>query len=73
MEEVKITFTLNDEEGTIKGEIEGKTKVPFWNHDLKMRTAINLLNTVDEKDFKDQLEFEKLLSELKETVSSFRV
>lgn len=64
------TFVFNDEEGTIKGQIEGKTKMPFWEHDLRIRTAIGLLNTVEVKDFEDRMELEKYLDKLKKTIAS---
>lgn len=72
MEEITMSFTLKDEEGTIKGEIQGITNLPFWKHDLKMRTAINLLESVNEKDFEERFEFEKYLMKLEEIISSFR-
>ena len=69
-----FVMEYTDEEGkTIKVTVEGETEIPFWKHDLKLRAAIGLLNTVDFKDFvnvnKEELYF-KLMEELRETINA---
>ncbi|HDX9655207.1 TPA: hypothetical protein ROY23_005777 [Bacillus wiedmannii] len=44
---VKVPFKV----GGIKGEYEGYSDMPFWNHDLTLELVIGLLNTVDYKEF----------------------
>ncbi|KXI93012.1 hypothetical protein ACS47_04230 [Bacillus cereus] len=46
-EYVKVPFKV----GGIKGEYEGRSDMPFWNHDLTLELVIGLLNTVDYKEF----------------------
>lgn len=76
----KTKFTL-ESRNTSNGElevgvtVEGETEMPFWNHDLKIRAAIALLESVDYKDFAEdskEREFEKYLQELEETINAIR-
>lgn len=76
LDEHKNGFTMKytDEQGkTIKVTVEGKTELPFWQHDLKLRAAIGLLGTVDFKDFadanKEDLYF-NLMEELRKTIDA---
>ncbi|GAB6456155.1 hypothetical protein bcgnr5390_12190 [Bacillus luti] len=66
---------LNMESEDIKISITGPTKIPFWNHDLKIEAAIALLETVDFKDFAENNEadlfFDKM-EELQELLNSLR-
>lgn len=69
--EFEINSHMNGEKVSIN--VKGKTEMPFWEHDLKIKAAIALLNTVDFKDFANENkydEFEKLMDELRKTVDS---
>ena len=46
-EYVKVPFRV----GSVKGEYEGYSDMPFWNHDLTLELIIGLLNNVDYKEF----------------------
>jgi hypothetical protein len=55
----------------VKVTVEGKTDMPFWNHDLKIKAAIALLETIDYKDYCNdgkENEFHQQLEELQEVI-----
>lgn len=52
-----VSYTADDEQ--IKITIEGKSAMPFWNHDLKFEAAIALLEIIDEKDFAEDDNWEE--------------
>jgi hypothetical protein len=54
----------NNEDGNIKIQVEGYTKMPFWKHDLKLKAIIALLETVDMKDYAEDGNIEELEQEL---------
>ena len=68
-----FVMEYTDELGkTIKVTVEGETEIPFWKHDLKLKAAIGLIESVDYKDFanenKEDLYFE-LMEKLKKTIN----
>lgn len=79
MEKVAVeanTHDFEDETKEIKISIEGYSDMPFWNHDLKIKAAMALLNMVDRKDFaeynKDE-EFFKYIKELRELIDAIEM
>lgn len=68
-ERVKIQFQSED----IKGEIEGYSNMPYWNHDLKLEAILKLLNTVDQKDFIESQNYNQLDYYTKEIIKMIEV
>lgn len=57
-----ITMSKGDiETGTteLKITIEGESNMPFWNHDLKVKAILALLNSIDIKDYHENNMFEE--------------
>lgn len=52
---IKISAGMNVE--TLKSDveitIEGESKMPFWNHDLKVKAILALLNSIDIKHYNE--------------------
>lgn len=63
-----------DEQGVeLKVTIEGKTDMPFWKHDLKLKVVKSLLETIDKKDFYEadkDMEFYQEIEEIKELLDA---
>lgn len=60
----KTSFSIEGQDLKIK--ITGRSKMPFWNHDLKLDAAITLLETVDVKDFYESNQEEMFYEKIKE-------
>lgn len=50
LSEIRSVSYLEDGE-KIEITVKGNSSMPFWKHDLKFEAAIALLETVDEKEF----------------------
>lgn len=50
--EKRLLFTDGDEQ--MECVIRGMAAVPFWAHDLKLKIALSLIQSVDIKDFEEQ-------------------
>jgi len=63
-----------DEQGVaLKVTVEGKTDMPFWKHDLKLKVIKSLLETIDKKDFYEadkDMEFYQEIEEIKELLDA---
>lgn len=46
--------------------VEGKTAMPFWKHDLKLQGALELLETVDRKEFMEEDMYDELIKYINE-------
>ncbi|HDR8043312.1 hypothetical protein COC65_13120 [Bacillus thuringiensis] len=68
-ERVKIQFQSED----IKGEIEGYSNMPYWNHDLKLEVILKLLSTVDQKQFLENQNHNQLEYYTKEIIKMIEV
>lgn len=65
-------FSMEDSNGEliVKGEIEGKSEVPFYD-DLKLKGVIALLNSIDQQNFNESgnhLLFQNYIKEIEETI-----
>lgn len=56
--------------GETKGMIEGYSNMPFWNHDLKLKAVLALLDSVDSKDFFDSPNYNELDDYTKEIIKA---
>ncbi|MBR2652235.1 MAG: hypothetical protein IKE75_01130 [Bacilli bacterium] len=65
-EHVKLQFKAEN----VKGEIEGYSNMPFWNHDLKLEVVLALLNTVDYKDFFESPNYNQLNDYTKQIIEA---
>ncbi|MEC5308526.1 hypothetical protein [Bacillus thuringiensis] len=65
-EHVKLQFKAEN----VKGEIEGYSNMPFWNHDLKLEVVLSLLNTVDYKDFFESPNYNQLNDYTKQIIEA---
>jgi hypothetical protein len=72
----KFNFNMENENGelVVKGQITGKTEIPFMD-DLKLKAVIALLNSTDKQNFIDtkngQL-FDDYIREVEETISEMK-
>jgi len=48
---ITLTSSLIETDETLKITIEGDSEMPFWNHDLKVKAAISLINSIDVKHY----------------------
>jgi len=46
-----LTSFDSDTNEKVTVTIEGNTKMPFWQHDLKVKAILALLNSIDYKDY----------------------
>ncbi|MFC7686313.1 hypothetical protein [Ureibacillus sp. GCM10028918] len=55
-EVIKISTGLNLDSlnSEVEITIEGESKMPFWNDDLKVKAIISLLNTIDIKHYHEE-------------------
>lgn len=65
-EHVKFQFVS----GETKGMIEGYSNMTFWNHDLKLKAVLALLDSVDSKDFFDSPNYNELDDYTKEIIKA---
>jgi hypothetical protein len=70
-EQTNFVMESQSDKEIVKVTVEGKTDMPFWKHDLKLKAALTLIQTVGYKDFfedgkEDLLEeyYDKLLNAL---------
>ncbi|QPA56293.1 hypothetical protein [Lysinibacillus sphaericus] len=45
------TGSIETGETDVKVTIEGNSEMPFWNHDLKVKAILALLNSIDIKHY----------------------
>lgn len=69
-------FYMEDSNGEliVKGEIEGKSEVPFYD-DLKLKGVIALLNSTDQQNFNksgNHLLFQQYMKEIEETIMELK-
>lgn len=50
-ETITISSGFIETDETLKLTIEGESNMPFWNHDLKVKAILALLNTIDIKHY----------------------
>ncbi|MFF2754827.1 hypothetical protein ACFVR1_13890 [Psychrobacillus sp. NPDC058041] len=72
----KFTFKMENEndELVVKGEIHGKTEIPFLD-DLKFNAVIALLNSIDKQNFSETGNnhiFDNYLKEIEETINELK-
>lgn len=48
---ITLTSGLIETDETLKITIEGESEMPFWNHDLKVKAIISLINSIDIKHY----------------------
>jgi len=69
-----LSMESTEENGVkLKVTIEGKTDMPFWKHDLKLKAIKKLLVTVDKKDFYEadkDMDFYELIEEIKDLLNA---
>lgn len=56
----------------IKVTIEGDSEMPFWNHDLKVKAILALLNSIDIKHYYEDNIQDKGFESAKEIINSTR-
>jgi hypothetical protein len=74
---VKANLESRDDNGEIvvRIQLEGKSDMPFWNHDIKLEAVKSLLGTIDRKEFYEvgmDEEFERYMSEIQEILEAVR-
>lgn len=54
-EVIKISagMNLDTQKSDVEITIEGDSKMPFWNHDLKVKAILALLNSIDIKHYNE--------------------
>jgi hypothetical protein len=72
----KCRFNMENDKGelVVKGEIIGKTEIPFFD-DLKLKAVIALLNSVDHENFSDTRKndlFDQYIKEIEETINEMK-
>ena len=72
----KCRFHMENDKGelVVKGEIIGKTEIPFFD-DLKLKAVIALLNSIDHENFSDSRKndlFDHYIKEIKETINEVK-
>lgn len=65
---VTLKGEFGDEYGNVKFEIEGSSKIPYWNDDLKLRVIISLLDSCSQDNLEGSEHMIELFNRLIEEV-----
>ncbi len=57
----------------IKITIEGNSEMPFWNHDLKVKAILALLNSIDIKNYHEDNKVDEADKAYNEIIESAKV
>lgn len=60
IEKFNLVTLDQDEKSKLKVEVEGYSDMPFWNHDLKLKAALLLIQSTDYKHFMEDDKYEEL-------------
>lgn len=50
---LSVGMNVETQKSDINITIDGDSKMPFWNHDLKVKAVLALLNTIDIKHYSE--------------------
>lgn len=71
-----ITMASGDTETgltDLKVTIEGESNMPFWNHDLKVKAILALLESIDIKDYYENDKVDEANESFREIIETAKV
>ncbi|MCG7317912.1 hypothetical protein [Brevibacillus laterosporus] len=60
IEKINLVTMNPDGKTELKVEVEGYSNMPFWNHDLKLKAALLLIQSTDYKEFVEDNKYEEM-------------
>lgn len=69
-ETITLTTGFIDTDETLKITIEGNSDMPFWNHDLKVKAILSLLESIDIKHYHEDNKFNEATESYNEIIDA---